>query len=109
MGLGGDRFGVGVNWLQRLAAVDDDQGGTEAVRGCDLPPMFGPNSGVHKTMKINVDVGSLVVGDKFSLDGVEYEVMRNGGGRYVHAHGTKVQTNTYIPSEEEVEVERDSD
>jgi hypothetical protein len=48
MGLGGDRFGVGVNWLQRPASVDDDEGRAPLVRGADLPPMFGPNSGVHR-------------------------------------------------------------
>jgi hypothetical protein len=111
MGLGGDRFGVGVNWLQRPAAVDDDQGGTEAVRGCDLPPMFGPNSGVHsgeQAVKIQVDVGSLGVGEKFWSGEKRYEVMRNGGGKYIQAHGVNFDENRYFDSEDEVEVERDT-
>jgi len=47
MGLGGDRFGLGINWLQRLATVDDDQGRAEALRPVDLPPMFRPGRGLH--------------------------------------------------------------
>jgi len=112
MALGGDRFGLGVNWLQQLAGADDDQGRASPVRGPDLPPMFRPGRCVHsgeQAVKIQVDVGSLGVGEKFSHEGVEYEVMRNGGGKYVHVHGTKIQANTYLPFDEEVEVERESD
>jgi len=47
MGLGGDRFGLGINWLQRLATVDDDQGRGPVLRPVDIPPMFRPRRGLH--------------------------------------------------------------
>jgi hypothetical protein len=47
MGLGGDRFGLGINWLQRLAEDDHDQRGTKPLRSADLPPMFRPDNSVH--------------------------------------------------------------
>ena len=50
MALGGDRFGLGINWLQRLAEDDHDQGGTKPLRSADLPPMFRPRSGLHPPM-----------------------------------------------------------
>jgi len=111
MGLGGDRFGLGVNWLQQLENADDDQGGTEAVRGCDLPPMFRPGRGLHhgKTTMSVVDVGSLMVGERFWRDGAEFEVMRNNGARYVQATGITKQANIYLEQDEEVEVNLDAD
>ena len=47
MGLGGDRFGVGINWLQRPATVDDDEGRGTVLRPIDLPPMFRPGRDLH--------------------------------------------------------------
>jgi hypothetical protein len=47
MALGGDRFGLGINWLQRLASTDDDQGRNSLVSKPDLPPMFRPGRSVH--------------------------------------------------------------
>jgi len=111
MGLGGDRFGVGINWLQRLASTDHDQGRTASVRDANLPPMFRPRCSVHRggqAMRIQVDVGSLGVGEKFWSGEKRYEVMRNGGGKYIQAHGVNLDENRYFDSDEEVEVERDS-
>ena len=104
-----DRFGLGINWLQQLTGADHDQGRDPLVPEPDLPPMFRPNSGVHKTMKIQVDVGSLGVGEKFWANEKRYEVMRNGGGKYIQAHGVNFDENRYFDCDEEVEVERDSD
>ena len=50
MALGGDRFGLGINWLQRLAEDDHDQGRGPLVSESDLPPMFRPDRGVHPPM-----------------------------------------------------------
>ena len=50
MALGGDRFGLGINWLQRLAEDDHDQGRGPLVSKPDLPPMFRPGSGLHPPM-----------------------------------------------------------
>ena len=50
MALGGDRFGLGINWLQQLERADDDQGRASPVRGPDLPPMFRSGRGVHPPM-----------------------------------------------------------
>jgi len=47
MGLGGDRFGLGVNWLQQLENADDDQGRGTVLRTADLPPMFRPGCDLH--------------------------------------------------------------
>jgi hypothetical protein len=47
MGLGGDRFGLGVNWLQQLENADDDQGRGSVLRPVDLPPMFRPGRDLH--------------------------------------------------------------
>jgi hypothetical protein len=47
MALGGDRFGLGINWLQRLASLDDDQGRGPLVSKPDLPPMFRPDRHLH--------------------------------------------------------------
>ncbi len=47
MGLGGDRFGLGTNWLQHLEGADDDQGRGSVLRPADLPPMFRPGRGLH--------------------------------------------------------------
>ena len=111
MALGGDRFGLGINWLQRLAEDDHDQGGAKPLRSADLPPMFRPRCSVYRggqAMRIQVDVGSLGVGEKFWSGEKRYEVMRNGGGKYIQAHGVNLDENRYFDSEEEVEVERDS-
>ena len=103
MGLGGDRFGVGVNWLQRLASTDDDQGRGSLVPESDLPPMFRPDRSVHQAMN-TVDVGSLKVGGRLWRQGGAYEVMRNNGARYVQATGIVRQANVYLEQDEEVEV-----
>ena len=42
-----DRFGLGVNWLQRFAKADHDQGRDPLVSKPDLPPMFRPDRSVH--------------------------------------------------------------
>jgi len=55
MALGGDRFGLGVNWLQQLERADDDQGRASPVRGPDLPPMFRPGRGVHSGGKTVIE------------------------------------------------------
>ena len=106
-----DRFGLGVNWLQQLAGADDDQGRASPVRGPDLPPMFRPGRGVHSgEQAVNtVDVGSLLVGERFWRDGHEFEVMRNNGARYVQATGISKQANVYLEQDEEVEVSPDAD
>ena len=111
MGLGGDRFGLGVNWLQQLENADDDQGRGSVLRPVDLPPMFRPRRGVHhgKTTMSVVDVGSLMVGERFWRDGNEFEVMRNNGARYVQATGITKQANIYLEQDEEVEVNPDAD
>jgi hypothetical protein len=111
MGLGGDRFGLGTNWLQHLEGAYDDQGREAPVRAANLPPMFRPRCSVHRggqAMRIQVDVGSLGVGEKFWSGEKRYEVMRNGGGKYIQAHGVNLDENRYFDSDEEVEVERDS-
>ena len=50
MGFGNDRFGLGINWLQRLAKDDHDQGRGPLVPKPDLPPMFRPDRGLHTPM-----------------------------------------------------------
>jgi len=106
MALGGDRFGLGTNWLQQLAGADDDQGRASPVRGPDLPPMFRSGRSVHSGEQAvsEVDVGSLKVGERFWRQGEEYEVMRNNGARYVQATGIVRQANIYLEHDEEVEV-----
>ena len=56
-----------------------------------------------------VDVGSLLVGERFWRDGHEFEVMRNNGARYVQATGISKQANVYLEQDEEVEVSPDAD
>jgi len=109
MAFDSNRYGLGVNWLQQLARADDDQRRASPVQKPDLPPMFRPGCGVHKTMKLTVDVGSLTVGQRFWKDGFQYEVMRNNGARYVQATGIKRNANMYLEQDEEVEVDVDSD
>ena len=108
MALGGDRFGLGINWLQQLTRADNDQGRETPVRATDLPPMFEPGRSLHHrettVSKAVVDVGSLEVGQKFWKDGFQYEVMRNNGARYVQATGIKRNANLYLEQDEEVEV-----
>jgi hypothetical protein len=106
MGLGGDRFGLGTNWLQHLEGADDDQGREAPVRAANLPPMFKSRRSVHhgETTVSEVDVGSLKVGERFWRQGEEYEVMRNNGARYVQATGIVKQANIYLEQDEEVEV-----
>jgi hypothetical protein len=73
--------------------------------------MFRPRCSVHRggqAMRIQVDVGSLGVGEKFWSGEKRYEVMRNGGGKYIQAHGVNFDENRYFDSEDEVEVERDT-
>ena len=101
MAFDSNRFGLGINWLQRLASTDNDQGRNPLVPKSDLPPLFRPGGGVHKTV---VDVGSLEVGQRFWKDGFQYEVMRNNGARYVQATGIKRNANLYLEQDEEVEV-----
>ena len=111
MGLGGDRFGVGINWLQRLTEADSDKRRASVLRESGTPPMYRPGGSVHRggqAMRIQVDVGSLGVGEKFWSGEKLYEVMRNGGGKYIQAHGVDLDENRYFDSEDEVEVERDS-
>jgi hypothetical protein len=106
-----DRFGLGVNWLQQLTGADHDRGRAPLVPESDLPPMFRPDSSVHRGEQVvsEVDVGSLGVGERFWRDGHEYEVMRNNGARYVQATGVTKQANVYLEQDEEVEVKPRAD
>jgi len=106
-----DRFGLGVNWLQRLTEADHDQGRDSLVSESDLPPMFRPDRHLHSGGEAvsAVDVGSLGIGERFWRDGHEYEVMRNNGARYVQATGVTKQANVYLEQDEEVEVKPRAD
>jgi hypothetical protein len=57
--------------------------------------------------RITVPVGTLTVGERFWFRDNQYEVMRNNGAKYIHAHAINVLSSIYLEQDQDVYVDRE--